>query len=228
MSAIEELIARSRAPGTFVERRQFTLSREKALEKLRDFSLRNPRQYILELIQAAVFSGATYIAVDINKERLLVAWVGGRPYTATELEQIMDYIFADRGEMSTRHLTQLAIGLNALLKRNPKLIRIESGDGSPRGTARMDLNPDGEGALGLPETGLAGTYILVEYPRGWLPSLSRRQFHEEEGVIETRCLYVPVPILLNGRAPFGYRASRDIHIYGIQNRIGYLRSCGKL
>ena len=86
MSAIEELIARSRGPGTFVERRQFTLSREKALEKLRDFSLRNPRQYILELIQAAVFSGATYIAVDINKERLLVAWVGGRPYSASELE----------------------------------------------------------------------------------------------------------------------------------------------
>ncbi len=218
MSAIEELIARSRSPGTFIERREFTLSREKALEKLREFSLRNPRQYILELIQAAVFSGATYIAVDINKERLLVAWVGGRPYTATELEQIMDYIFADRGEMSTRHLTQLAIGLNALLKRNPKLIRIESGDGSPRTTARMDLNPAGEGSLGLPEEGLAGTYILVEYPRSWIPSLSRRQFYDEEGVIETRCLYVPVPILLNGRAPFGYRASRDIHIYGIRHQ----------
>ncbi|MFT5681127.1 MAG: hypothetical protein ACI8RZ_002033 [Myxococcota bacterium] len=218
MSSIDELIARSRSPGTFIERREFTLSREKALEKLREFSLRNPRQYILELIQAAVFSGATYVAVDINKERLLVAWVGGQPYTATELEQIMDYIFADRGEMSTRHLTQLAIGLNALLKRNPKLIRIESGDGSPRGTARMDLNPSGEGSLGLPEDGLAGTYILVEYAKSWIPSFSRRQFHDEEGVIETRCLYVPVPILLNGRAPFGYRASRDIHIYGIRHQ----------
>ncbi|MEL6341602.1 MAG: hypothetical protein AAFV53_00620 [Myxococcota bacterium] len=218
MSAIDEIIARSRTPGTFIERRHFTLSREKAIEKLREFSLRTPRQYILELIQAAVFSGATYIAVDINHERLLVAWVGGQSYRADELESIFDYLFADRGEMSTRHLTQLAIGLNALLQRKPKLIRIESGDGSAMKTARMDLDKAGQGSLGIPESGLAGTYILVEYPTSWLPRFTRRQFHPEEGLIEMKCLYVPVPVLLNGRAPFGYRASREIHLYGIRHQ----------
>lgn len=218
MSAIDEIIARSRAPGTFVERKHFTLSREKAIEKLREFSLRHPRQYILELIQAAVFSGATYIAVDINRDRLLVAWVGGKPFSAEELESIFDYLFADRGEMSTRHLTQLSVGLNALLQRKPKLIRIESGDGSPGSTARMDIDKAGNCDLGIPESGLAGTYILVEYPSSWLPRLQRSSFHPEEGLIETRCLYVPVPVLLNGRAPFGYRASREIHLYGIRHQ----------
>ena len=218
MSAIDEIIARSRAPGTFVERKHFTLSRDKAIEKLREFSLRHPRQYILELIQAAVFSGATYIAVDINRDRLLVAWVGGKPFSPDELESIFDYLFADRGEMSTRHLTQLAIGLNALLQRKPKLIRIESGDGTPGATARMDLDKAGNGDLGIPESGLAGTYILVEYPSSWLPRFQRTGFHPEEGLIETRCLYVPVPVLLNGRAPFGYRASREIHLYGIRHQ----------
>jgi len=218
MSALDEIIARSRTPGTFVERRHFTLSREKAIEKLREFSLRHPRQYILELIQAAVFAGATYIAVDINRDRLLVAWVGGRSFQKEELGSIFDYLFADRGEMSTRHLTQLAIGLNALLQRKPKLIRIESGDGTSGSTTRMDIDKTGEGELGVPESGLAGTYLLVEYPRSWLPRLQRSGYHPEEGLIETRCLYVPVPVLLNGRAPFGYRASREIHLYGIRHQ----------
>lgn len=218
MSAIDEIIARSRSPGTFVERRSFTLSKEKAIEKLREFSLRNPNQYILELIQAAVFADATYIAVDITPERLLVAWVGGKPFEANDLESIFDYLFADRAERSTRHLTQLAVGLNAILQRNPKSIRIESGDGSAGQTARMDLNAKGEGQLGIPESGLAGTYILVEYPSSWLPRLTSRSVSPEENLIETKCLYIPVPVLLNGRAPFGYRASREIHLYGIQKK----------
>ena len=73
MSALDALLARSRSPGTFVERSTFTLSRDKAIEKQREFALRHPAQYVLELIQAAVLSDATYIAVESSPSSILVA-----------------------------------------------------------------------------------------------------------------------------------------------------------
>ena len=74
MSQLDELIARSRAPGAFVERKRFTLSRAKAIEKQREYALRHPQQYILELVQAAVLAGATYIALDVSE---IVETAGG-------------------------------------------------------------------------------------------------------------------------------------------------------
>ena len=124
MSQLDDLLARSRSPGKFVERRTFTLSREKAIEKQREFALRHPRQYVLELIQAAVFSGATYIAIDTRPHSLLMAWVGGPALGRRDLEGLFDYLFADRGDARWRHLVQLAIGVNAILQRKPRTLFI--------------------------------------------------------------------------------------------------------
>ena len=212
MSGIDDLLSRSRAPGTFVEHREFTLSRDKAVEKLREFSLRHPAGYVLELVQAAVFAGATYIAIDVSDEDLLVAWVGGEPCTASQLESIFDYLFLARTDPRSRHLSQLAIGLNALLQRKPKLVRIESGDGTAEGTVRVDLDKRGRGTLGRPELAMAGTYLLVQFRTGWLQRFDGEDFRDEEALVETRCSYAPVPILLNGRAPFGYRASSSVQL----------------
>ena len=214
MSQLDDLLERSRAPGRFVERQRFSLSRDKAIEKLREFSLRNPRQYVLELVQAAVFSGATYIAIDVDAERMLLAWVGTRPLDADELGHVFDYLFADRGARSTRHLVQLAIGLNALLQRKPKVLRVESGDGTLEGTVRMDLDRKGNGRLGQPQDPLAGTYILAEFGTNWAARFQGDGFAPEAGLVESECRYTPVPILLNGRAPFGWKASRNISWFG--------------
>ncbi len=221
MSGIDDLLARSRSPGTFVERREFTLSRDKAVEKLREFSLRHPAGYVLELVQAAVFAGATYVAIDISDRELLVAWVGGKACTAAQLEQIFDYLFVSKTDPSTRHLSQLAIGLNALLQRKPKLVRIESGDGSTEGTVRVDLDRRGEGTLGRPQLAMAGTYLLVRFASSFLSRFDGDDFHGEEAIVESRCVYTPVPILLNGRAPFGYRSSRDLRVFGADHVVKF-------
>ncbi len=220
MSGLDDLLSRSRAPGTFVERREFTLSRDKAVEKLREFSLRHPAGYVLELVQAAVFGGASYIAIDVSDESLLVAWVGGEALKAEQLESIFDYLFLARTDPRTRHLSQLAIGLNALLQRKPKLVRIESGDGTADGTVRVDLDRRGRGTLGRPELAMAGTYLLVQFRTGWLERFDGQDFHAEEALVESRCVYSPVPILLNGRAPFGYRASTSLRMFGTEAERG--------
>lgn len=212
MSTLDHLLARSRSPGKFVERRSFTLSREKAIEKQREFALRHPKQYLLELVQAAVFAGATYLAVDTRPQTLLVAWVGGIPFDGRELESLFDYLFADRGDQRWRHLVQLAIGVNALLQRSPRALRIESGDG--KRAFRMDLEPSGKATIGHPTEPINGTYLYAEHDIGWLGRFRSQGPTEEQMLVEERCLYTPVPILLNGVAPFGYRGSRHIAVFG--------------
>jgi hypothetical protein len=209
---LDALLARSRAPGRFVERRSFTLSREKAIAKQREFALRHPRQYLLELVQGAVFAGAPYMAIDTRPESLLVAWVGGQSFQGRELENLFDYLFADRGQRQWRHLVQLAIGVNALIQRQPRVLRIESGDGKK--AFRMDLDPSGRATIGQPTEPIQGTYLFAEYTVGWLSRFTSSGVSEEQQLVEERCLYTPIPILLNGMAPFGYRGSRHIAVFG--------------
>lgn len=214
MSELEQILSRSRDPGQLVERRKFTLARDKALEKLRSFALRHPRQYVLELVQCAVFAGASWIAVDVDHDRMVLAWVGGRPLQEAELANIFDYLFASRTNEEHRHLVQLAIGVNAILDRRARTVRIESGDGTVEGTLRVDLDRKGRGVVGRPQTPMAGTYVLAEFGPNWLARLAGDTHTEEEALVEERCRYTPVPILLNGRAPFGYKPSTDIRMYG--------------
>lgn len=216
MSQLDAVVARARAPGQFVEERRFVLSREKAVAKQREFTLRHPSQAVLELIQGAVFAGATTIAVETHADSLMVAWVGAPAFTEDQLENWLDYLFADRGAEAMRPFVQLAVGLNALLQRNPKVLRVESG-GNGQGV-RMDLDKHGNVRIGAIPDPPEATYVFVEFSRGWFPRFSSADYTREQHLVEERCLYTPVPILLNGGAPFGYRGSRHIEIFGADHQ----------
>jgi hypothetical protein len=224
MSQLDSLIARSRAPGAFVERKRFTLSREKAIEKQREYALRHPQQYILELVQAAVLAGATYIAIDVSDDTVLIAFIGARLLRKDQLENVFDYLFADRADAEHRHLVQLAIGINAMLQRKPKAIRIESGDGTQKNAVRMDLDASGKGTVGVPTDPINGTYLVMEKPGSWFKRFQNVQLHPEAKLVEERCMHSPVPIILNGRAPFGYTSRRKVELFGEKHQQSFEKS----
>lgn len=222
MSQLDALLARSRAPGAFKNRRHFTLSREKAIEKQREFALRDPRGYVLEIIQGAVFAGATYMAVDARKNDILIAWVGAPMLQREELENLFDYLFANRTDARIRHMVQLAVGINALIQRKPRSIRLESGAGGR--CIRLEMDADGQNAsIGEVENPIEGTYLIAEFGGGWMQRFGFTSSQETnvEALIEKRCLYTPVPILLNGNAPFGFRATRNIEIFGSRDQVQF-------
>jgi len=218
---LKGLLERSRAPGKMVERRRFSLSRDKAIEKMREFSLRDPSTYILELVQAAVFAEARWIAIDVSPERLFFAWIGGRHPTPQQLDNVFDYLFLDRADAGTRHVVQLAIGLNALLQRKPHSIAVEAGNGTVEGTARLELGAGGAGHIGRPETAIHGTWLSVEFTKGWLSRFVGNEDLTEVKLIEAACTHCPVPILINYRAPFGYRAQREVKLKGMSGALSF-------
>jgi hypothetical protein len=216
VSTIDELIERSRAPGRFVERSRFTLAQNKAVQKMREHALPDPQDYILELIRSAVFAQSSMISVDADECRVTVAWLGGDAVKERELEHLFDHLLMRQQTTEQRSVSHLAIAINTMLHLKPSRIVIESGDGCPDNTFRLEIDPSGESVFGACDEPMDGTYvsmILNEHPAwisGFLPAKPSRK---ELLKIEEHCKYCTVPILVNGSAPFGWQGGRP-HLQG--------------
>lgn len=220
MASIDEVIARSRQKGEFTERRSFTVARQSAIRKMRKFALADPFFYILELIQAAIANGATYIDIMCNESspQMTFSYVGGG-FSEGELSQIFDFLFASKDNLDVADIRQLALGINALLLSEPDEIAIESGKGTLESTTRVVINPGRNTVdVGTPTAALDGTFVSVT-------GMSRRKLgHNQirEGmVIEERCLTAPVPLLYNNQPIFGYRTMRSPNIFGYSDTITF-------
>lgn len=219
MSGVEEVIARSRQPGTFVERRTFSVARDRAIAKLRKFALASPHDYILELIQAAVANGAHYIDLDLRGSRMGLTYVGGG-FAPDELGRLFDFLFASKEDLETADVRQLALGLNALFQFEPDEIVLESGDGTAKGTTRVRVAGADTVEVGRPEAPLRGTYVVARGLSGGLPGSDAPRRGELEA-IENRCLTAPVPIVVNSEPLFGYARSRTPKLYGFQRWVPF-------
>jgi hypothetical protein len=225
MSAIEQVIARARMAGDigFTERRKFKLARARAIEKLRRFALADPYFYILELIQAAVAGGATFVDIGCGEgqgNEIRVSWTGGNRLREGELAQLFDFLFASKERLDLAHVRSLALGVNALLLFAPSIIVIESGDGTPDGTSRMVIRQGiDQVEVGKAAGSLDGTYVKAfGLDRAKVASETGRNGNDDGGLefatIELRCLAAPVPILFNGQSIFGWARQKIPRPFG--------------
>ena len=219
MSAIDDVIQRSRQPGGFVEHKRFTVARSRAIEKMRKFALADPRFYVLELIQAAVANGADYVDLELRKSEVILSYVGGG-FSEEELGQLFDFLFASKEQLEFADIRQLALGINALLLGRPDEVVIESGDGTAARTTRVRIDGRSEAIeVGRPHQPLRGTYVRASGVNraalGGLVDLG------EQSAIEQRCLTAPVPIFVNSEPLFGYGASRTPRLLGYQSWLAF-------
>lgn len=226
MSAIDDVIARSRQAGGFSKRKRFSIARTHAIQKMRRFALADPHYYILELIQSAVANGAKYIDINAGPKGMILSYVGGG-YREEELSQLFDFLFAPKENLEHAAMRSLAIGINALLAMAPDEIVVESGDGSERGTTRIVIRGREDAVeVGRSERSLNGTYIKAV-------GLQRRKVAKQSALpvpasgarevvaIEMRCMAAPVPFLINGDAVFGYATMRCPHLFGYRNCVTF-------
>lgn len=227
MSSISAVIERARAGGTYTEKKRFTIARGRAIEKMRRFALADPYFYILELIQAAVANDAEYIEISTEDGDITLAYIGGG-LKKDDLANLFDYLFASKDRAEIGHLRELALGINAALLFKPDRVIVESGDGTLRGTTRLEMHGGHDGVdIGTPERPLTGTFIRIEgMSRGKLPNVLQRILESgdrprEFDVVDVRCLAAPVPIILNHNALFGFSAQRTPGMLGYRRTLSF-------
>ncbi len=202
------------------ERQRFTIARDQAIAKMREYAMRHPDQYVLELIQAAVFRGARWISVDATPTESLVTWVGAPPVPHTELEQLFDYLFVAQTRAETRSLQQLALGVNALLFRKPRSLVIESGDGTVEASVRATIRRNGDIAV-APCAPIVGTYIRATFAKpGWRP-WKTPAVPDEATLIWQHCSHLPVPILVDGRPTLGTSPNTALWAPGLERSVSF-------
>ena len=218
MTNIDDVIERARQPGEFTERREFTVARDQAIEKLRKFALVKPHYYILELIQSAVANGATYIDIQCGRREMMMSYVGGS-FEKQQLGRLFDFLFAAQDDLEQGALRQLALGVNALMHYEPDEIIVESGDGTTGGTSRITIHGEDRVEVGTPDRPLEGTFVRTSGMSG-RPLFQDRP--REYRAVQDRCLVAPVPILFNHEPVFGYSSQRTPKsLYGFTKTISF-------
>lgn len=220
MSSIDQVIARSRQPGAFAERKRFTVARQRALQKMRKFALAHPAHYIVELIQAAIANGATYTDIEIESRDVVLSYIGGS-FSEAQLGQLFDFLFASKESIELADVRQLALGVNALLLAEPREVVIESGDGTIEGTTRIQIDAKRNSVeVGTPTQVLNGTYVRAAQLNRSVLGHGLQGLMELD-VIEQRCLSAPVPIIVNSEPLFGFSSQRIPRLFGFSRQISF-------
>lgn len=226
MASIDQVIARSRQPGGFSEKKRFSVARQRGIRKMREFALADPHYYVLELIQAAVANAAENVDIRVEKSEFGLSYIGGG-FTQEELAQLFDFLFASKKDFEHGDIRQLALGVNALMIFEPDSIVVESGDGTLAGTTRIAIRGRDETVdVGTPQDALRGTFIRAEglkrsAVRGKSNLESTDYGPPETRAIEERCLAAPVPIIVNTEPVFGYSTVRTPSVFGYFDVVGF-------
>lgn len=224
MASIDEVIARSRQPGGFTEKKSFSVARQRGIRKMREFALADPHYYVLELIQAAVANGARNVDLRVEAKEFGLSYVGGG-FAEQELAQIFDFLFTSKDRVEHADIRQLALGVNALMYFEPETIVIESGDGTLERTTRIEIRGQEDTVdVGTPKRALRGTFVRAtglnrRVAQGW--SFLGKKEPGEFGAIEGRCLAAPVPIVVNDDPIFGYSTVRTPNVFGYDDVVSF-------
>lgn len=194
---LDEFLAALQQGGTVDSEGVFTLDREKAREKMQRFQLAQPARYVLELVQAAVLRGATYISFEISATDVHMRCPAS-PFTVKDYEDLYESLFA-RGHGGQRQaLRHLALGLCTAVAMNPKQLKV-SGGGTQgasllmRPGSRDKFGKGGESEYGLHVHLQRSPWMLT---RRMLGSVPMEQI--ERDLLMDCCGLSMVPIELNG------------------------------
>lgn len=211
MGALDELIGRMEGEGTLESEGGFSLDRDKAREKMRQFQLDDPHRYVLLLAQAAGAKGAQTLVFDIDTDDMRLRF-DGAPFNRVDLDELYASLFANRHDGAMLARQELALALNAAMALQPRYITLESGDGA-RGV-RLHMRPGQDDRIEEAEGIEAGTRIHVK--DRFRPGLFVKFWRDvagtapEERLIKSHCAWSTRTVMLDGK-----RVSRGLELEGL-------------
>jgi hypothetical protein len=192
----DELIARLAAEGEFDSAGSFTLDPAAALEKLREFQLRDPTRFVLSWVRAATLLGASRIDIEIDADDVWLRFDGER-LGAADFEALWSSVVGRRGSARVRACRELALGINGAFTWEAKAVEVRSGElliGFDRNFAMSSSS--------VPSTEPVNS-VHAKRPFGW--DLVRRRMLDargelpEELLLAHACAFASVPIYLEGK-----------------------------
>jgi hypothetical protein len=193
----DELIARLAAEGELDSAGSFTLDPAAALEKLREFQLRDPTRFVLSWVRAATLLGATRIDIEIDADDVWVRF-DGEILCAADFEALWTSVVGRRGSARLRACRELALGINGAFTWEAKAVEVRSGE--------LQVAFDRSFAMSNSKISTATgprNSIHVKRPFGWdlirRRTLDQRGELPEELILAQACALGAVPIYLEGK-----------------------------
>ena len=177
-----------------------------------DLAFRDRRQHLLAFVQAAVLGGATCVAIDTRSDSLMVRWGGDVRPQLRDLEGLSTFLTSRSPDRLHRSLRCVALAVNDLLQRRPTALTLDNG--SDDGGCQVTFDGAGQATPERPPGPTTGVGVTARFEVGWGSRLASLVRDDGTQLVEERCLYTPVPILLNNGAPFGFEGSRQIAVAG--------------
>ncbi len=113
---------------------EFTLSRDHAQKKLQEFTLPDPRLYVLNLVASAVCGGGRRVEFRADSDELWML-TDATLEDVRELEAMENVLFSNRVGSALR---ELVIGMSGLLALKPKKVELEVSDAKARYRVHWD------------------------------------------------------------------------------------------
>jgi hypothetical protein len=204
MSKAAELIADLQSQAELESEGGFSLDREKARQKMRQFQLADPHRYVLLLVEFAALRGAKAIAFDIDADDMRMRCDAVLEWE--DLDELYTSLFVDRSGAGIRSRRELALACNAVMALNPRFVEIISY--GPKGGVRALLRPDQPDDISKVEAAQPnGTLIHVKdrFRPGLLVRflLDTQGTLPEELLLRERCAHSSLQITLDGSSIAG-------------------------
>jgi|GEM_PF-3089757 len=191
-AGVDAIVAELATGGRVESSGAFTVDREAARAKMARFRLRNPDEYVLAFVRSAVLKGATRVDIELDADDLKLSF-DGRPFRLVDFEELYGAMFVGGEDPDVRARRQLALGVAAAGATEPRFVRVVSGAGSD--AVEFSCTPGEPDRYGPAGKTTEGTSIhvrsrLLEAIGGRRGRLAR--------LIESRCVFAPCPVTLNG------------------------------
>lgn len=138
-------------PGAQLATGHIRVDAARAIAKLREYRLADPRAWILEAVRAAVASGATRIVLDGDADDVRLAWAGPA-WPADVLPGLFDELVSPEASRGVYHRRLLAGAVNSALGLEPAWIDVVTVGGGKAARVRYTpatVTPDEDGEAPL-------------------------------------------------------------------------------
>ena len=196
MDELEGFLSAQRGEGELDSDGEFTMSLEKARQKLRKFQLGNPAFYLLKIFQSAVRACADKIEIKLSGRTVRLWFQTEEPvYDIARILAALDTVLGCQ-DQGLRHLV---IGINSSLAVEPEHVLWGEWGPHPRALKITDAGVETVQPPKPPCPNFGGSarvgYMFEIKRKG---SLLSQSFAAEKQALESRCCYAPATVLLNG------------------------------